>query len=92
MVSLSLIFGVAAVWIVYWVCCVVYNVWFHPLAKFPGPWWAGASSLPEMYFDVVRGGRYFKQIEQMHERYGEYFLPLSPTPSSHCHALHTSTI
>jgi len=47
-----------------------YDVFFHPLAKFPGPQWAGASYLPEMYFDIVKSGRFFKEVEKMHERYG----------------------
>jgi len=58
---------------------LIYNVFFHPLAKFPGPWWAGASYLSEFYFDAIKGGLYFKEVEKMHERYGK---------SSHLHGFH----
>jgi hypothetical protein len=58
-------------WAGYSLLEVIYNVFFHPLAKFPGPWWAGASYLPELYFDVFKGGQYFKQVEKMHSRYGK---------------------
>jgi hypothetical protein len=50
---------------------IIYNVFFHPLAGFPGPWWAGASYLPELYFDALKGGLYFKEVEKMHKRYGK---------------------
>ncbi|KAF2688865.1 cytochrome P450 [Lentithecium fluviatile CBS 122367] len=57
-------------WFMYELCHIIYNLVFHPLAKFPGPWWAGASDFAEMYYNVIRGGVYFKEIEKMHERYG----------------------
>ncbi|KAF1974959.1 benzoate 4-monooxygenase cytochrome P450 [Bimuria novae-zelandiae CBS 107.79] len=49
---------------------VIYNVFLHPLAHFPGPWWAGATSYVEAYFDIMKGGQYFRKIEAMHARYG----------------------
>lgn len=49
---------------------MLYNLYFHPLAKFPGPWWAAISHGHEFYFDVILYGRFFKQIEKMREKYG----------------------
>ncbi|KAH7068192.1 benzoate 4-monooxygenase cytochrome P450 [Paraphoma chrysanthemicola] len=60
----------AAVVLGYYLSRAIYNLFFHPLAKFPGPWWAGASYLAELYYDVVQGGRYFAVIARMHEQYG----------------------
>ncbi|KAI0187257.1 putative cytochrome P450 [Astrocystis sublimbata] len=48
----------------------VYNVYFHPLAGFPGPKIAAASGLYEFYYDVVKGGQYLYKIEEMHRKYG----------------------
>jgi hypothetical protein len=62
--------GLAAVVITYYCFKVIYSLYFHPLAKFPGSWWATASYLPEFYYDVVKGGRYFAAIVEMYEQYG----------------------
>lgn len=51
----------------------IYNIWFHPLAKFPGPKIAVIGSWYEAYYDVIKDGRYLWQIEKMHEKYGKYF-------------------
>jgi hypothetical protein len=51
---------------------MVYHLYFHPLAKFPGPKLAAATFLYEFYYDVVKSGMYIWEIERMHERYGKY--------------------
>jgi len=33
---------------------VVYNLFFHPLARFPGPWYCAVSSLPNSIISVLR--------------------------------------
>jgi len=70
MIFLIFIEGLVAIFLVYTFCYAIYNVFWHPLAKFPGPWWAAASTWPEIYMDLVQGGRYFAQVEAMHARYG----------------------
>jgi hypothetical protein len=70
--KLSIAAALAATLVAYWVYKIIYNLYFHPLAKFPGPWWAAASYLAELYYDVVQGGQYYKQVIQMHEKYGKY--------------------
>ncbi|KAF2220603.1 putative cytochrome P450 [Elsinoe ampelina] len=58
-VLLSYFFGLA-----------IYNLYFHPLAKFPGPKLTAATKLYEFYHDVVRGGQFYKEIQRMHVEYG----------------------
>ncbi|PLB37197.1 putative cytochrome P450 oxygenase [Aspergillus candidus] len=48
----------------------LYRLYFHPLAKIPGPKLTAISSLYEFYYDVICGGRFLFQIEKMHEQYG----------------------
>lgn len=50
---------------------IVYRLYFHPLAKFPGPKIAAATHLYEAYWDYCRKGQYIFQIESMHQQYGE---------------------
>jgi hypothetical protein len=69
--KLNFAIGVAAMVVAYWLYRAFYNLYLHPLAKIPGPWWAAMSYLPEIYYDVIKGGRYWSQVVEMHEKYGE---------------------
>ncbi|KAL4744633.1 hypothetical protein BDW72DRAFT_199403 [Aspergillus terricola var. indicus] len=66
----SLPLAAAGTWVLFHLAKCIYNLFFHPLSHIPGPWLAAATYLPEFYHDVVRGGRYTRQIQQMHEQYG----------------------
>lgn len=48
---------------------VCYNVFFHPLRKFPGPFWMGASRISYCYRLVT--GRLPFDILELHRQYGE---------------------
>ncbi|KAI0099744.1 cytochrome P450 [Nemania sp. FL0031] len=50
---------------------VTYNLYFHPLAKFPGPFWARASTL--WRFRQSMSGRFHRVIEDNHRKYGTVF-------------------
>ncbi|KAI1741367.1 cytochrome P450 [Xylaria scruposa] len=57
--------------------CVGYlsSLWFyrlclHPLSRIPGPKLAAITYLPEIYHDVIRGGKFFLAIDEMHKQYG----------------------
>lgn len=69
--QLNLSIGLVAAVIVYCLSKAVYNLYLHPLATFPGPWWATVSYLAEFYYDVIEGGRYFAVVAHMHKEYGE---------------------
>ena len=61
----------AATWLTLKLLQALYNLSpLHPLSRIPGPRLAAATYLPEFYYDVVQFGRYTKEIEKMHEKYG----------------------
>lgn len=58
--------------VAYLVGYVTYNLYFHPLRDYPGPFWARASLLWRIRHSM--GGRFHRHIEKCHERYGEFAL------------------
>ena len=60
----------ALVTLVYSIFLVVYRLWLHPLAIFPGPKLAAITRYYEAYYDVWKGGMYIFEIEKMHKKYG----------------------
>lgn len=58
----------------YFVSVAIYRLYFHPLARFPGPKLAALTRLYEGYYDVIENGQYKFKIGELHKRYG--------TPSS----------
>ncbi|KIW00298.1 uncharacterized protein PV09_08188 [Verruconis gallopava] len=53
------------------ICTCVYRLWFHPLAKFPGPKLAALTTWYEGYYDCIGyKGRYTFKLEELHKKYG----------------------
>jgi hypothetical protein len=63
--------------IVYGMCLGIYRLVLSPLSRFPGPRLAAATIWYEFYFDVVKHGQFYKEIERMHKIYGTMALGLS---------------
>ena len=47
---------------------VIYNVYLHPLRSYPGPWFARASRVPFLYYQI--NGRLPQEVMKWHEKYG----------------------
>lgn len=69
----KLTFAATSTYFIYIACLVVYRIFFHPLAKFPGPRYAALSRWHECYFDVYQQGKFIFWIEEQHKKYGEPF-------------------
>ncbi|KAF2119258.1 cytochrome P450 [Lophiotrema nucula] len=63
--------------IVYIIGLAVYRLYLSPLAKFPGPKWTAATGWVEVYWDVLKGGKFIFKIEEWHEKYGP-IIRISP--------------
>jgi hypothetical protein len=61
---------VAGLFFAYLATTVIYRRFFHPLAKIPGPFLAAATSLYGFYFNGVKGGVFYLEIERLHRLYG----------------------
>ena len=69
----------------YLVGLVIYRLFFHPLAKFPGPKYAAISRWHEYYYDVHLQGQFLFYIKTLHDKYGE--SPVSDNNVRHAPAL-----
>jgi hypothetical protein len=50
---------------------VIYNVYFHPLSRFPGPRGAACTKWWLAYMQLVRGVSLSTLRMELHERYGK---------------------
>lgn len=63
--------GIAAIFGVYSFVLVVYRLWFHPLAGFPGPKLLAATKWYEAYVDLFHHD-FPERLAKIHEKYGTY--------------------
>ncbi|KAL4749035.1 hypothetical protein BDW72DRAFT_195277 [Aspergillus terricola var. indicus] len=54
----------------YYASLIIYRLYFHPLAGFPGPKLAAATHWYEFYYNAIQQGKYVYKVDQMHEKYG----------------------
>ena len=65
--------GLITASVVMYACGVaIYNLYFSPLAGFPGPKIAAATGYYEFYYDFFKKGKYVFEIERMHKKYGSF--------------------
>lgn len=60
-----------AVIVAYVVYAVIYNVYFHPLARFPGPPIARTTTYWKAYIECVANRSFCHVLIELHARYGE---------------------
>src|SRR5688500_16900552 len=74
------------VWLLYvlaeYVVMPVYNLYFGPLAQFPGPKLAGLTSWYRTYVELVEGECPYRHNVKMHKKYGEHPPPFFPRPAN----------
>ncbi|KAI2465613.1 putative flavonoid 3-hydroxylase [Annulohypoxylon bovei var. microspora] len=58
--------------VLYPLVLAIYRIYFHPLAKFPGPKLAAATGWYETYIDLfaIPRGNFMEEITRMHDKYG----------------------
>jgi hypothetical protein len=56
---------------VYSVGLVAHRLFLSPIANIPGSKLAAITSWVEVYWDLVKGGKFVFKIEEWHEKYGK---------------------
>lgn len=68
--SMACFYVAAVATIFYATLILLYRLFLHPLAHFPGPKLAAITQWYEGYYDCIKGGRYTFKIAEMHKKYG----------------------
>ncbi|KAI2628686.1 putative cytochrome P450 [Hypoxylon sp. NC1633] len=82
MLSTPMLACAGAALILYFVVLVLYRLFLHPIAAFPGPKLAAATVWYEFFYDGIKRGQYTFKIQEMHEKYGP-IVRISPN-ELHC--------
>jgi hypothetical protein len=65
----------------YPVIYIVYQLWLHPLSRYPGPKLACLTIWYKGYYDLVVGGGMLAHLEELHRKYGESHSDSVCTPT-----------
>lgn len=65
------VLGIVAYFFINSFCQNLWNVWFHPLAKVPGPRLAAFWYWYKTYVEVVKGESWIEHLKELHSRYGK---------------------
>lgn len=68
----------SALVVAYIITTVTYRLYFHPLAKYPGPFWARVSSFPS-YWHTLKKDRHI-WLWRLQEEYGKHYSHLETGP------------
>jgi hypothetical protein len=58
--------------VAYGIYTTIYNVFFHPLAKFPGPPIARATIYWKGYVECIQNRSFCHVLTELHAQYGEW--------------------
>lgn len=72
---------IAATIVTYSLSLTAYRLFFHPLARVPGPKLCAITGWYEIFWDVLVGGQFTFKVEEWHKRYGITPFCLSALPS-----------
>ena len=56
--------------IVYTLTLYIYRIYFSPISHIPGPKLAAATRWYEFYFDAIKVGQFYLEVERLHRVYG----------------------
>ncbi|GAB7357362.1 hypothetical protein MBLNU459_g8308t1 [Dothideomycetes sp. NU459] len=87
MAATNLVFWLVVVSTLLGLCKALYNIFFHPLRKFPGPLLAGATSGWKAYKEVIKQETLAQELFALHEKYGE-IVRIGPNEVSQSQPLH----
>jgi hypothetical protein len=67
--STTLLYAAAAL-ALWTVSLLTYRILFHPLSSVPGPPLAAATRLYAFYYNIIKNGTFYLEIERLHKIYG----------------------
>ena len=72
--SSQLVYAWFPVLVLVYLLRVLRRVYYHPLARFPGPKIAAATNLYCRYYDLILDGSFVKELPGLHKTYGCPFV------------------